>query len=161
MDQSGKRGKVIMLLMVTILLFAFLLMIGNLLIYAFETGVNEAIKTPGDAFRAIESVFHFSGLNAVTPITLGGRITLFVFFLLAIILGIVFAAQVFGLVQTITFRPWFKKIDKKLATEEIDLQEGLDENQELEKEILNQQTKILSYEENILDKLDKLRKEKP
>lgn len=160
MEKIVKRRK--NYIMLAILIFAFLVMImaGDLLMFVFENQVNANINTLDDSFRSLETIFKISGHQAVYPVTSAGRILALIILFLSIILLVMFAAQVFAILNSLNWKKAAKKISQEIDEEQEEVLEELEETQEMESEILRKQKQILQHEQNIMEKLDRLQEEK-
>ena len=154
-DKILKKRKGYLAILVIIMVFVFLIISADFLIYFSEYKINPQIETLDDSFRAIETVFSLKGDQGVYPMTTIGRVTTLFVFIFSIILLIIFAAQVFTLLNHSNFKKWGKKINK----EQDELMDEIEETQELEQDVLSKQKQILEYEKDILKRLDELRKD--
>lgn len=160
MDSLLKRRKGYIMLAVCLMCFVFLLLAGDFLLFTVENQVNDRINSLDDSFRAIETIYKVSGHNSVYPVTVTGRIICWLILIISIVILVVFAAQIFAIFNTINFKREVKKIRKEIDEDQLEVLTEMEETQQLDKKIMRQQQDILEYEEDIMKKLDDLRKQK-
>lgn len=151
-DPQLKRRRGYLLMVIFLFVFIVFLVMSDILIYIFEFRSNPQIQSMNDSFEAVEAIFKLN-TGEIYPITLGGRITAFVTLILAISLFLFFAIQVFIVLNSIGARSKSdylkekKKIEKKLRRIS-DLDNSTDDS------------KIYDSEENIMQKLEKVKQQK-
>ncbi|PIR94648.1 hypothetical protein COT97_00100 [Candidatus Falkowbacteria bacterium CG10_big_fil_rev_8_21_14_0_10_39_11] len=161
MEPKYQRRKHILFLAILVFAFVFSIVIFDMLLYIAELNTNPAVHSLNDSFRMIESTYNLvSEEVAVYPITSAGRILSLSLIAVSVIILIVFAAQVFALLQIFHSRPLFRRLEKDIDQDEKELLSEFEESQVMEQEILDKQQQIINYEEDIIAKLDRLRDEK-
>ncbi|HCC22761.1 TPA: hypothetical protein DF272_01120 [Candidatus Falkowbacteria bacterium] len=155
MEPNFDRRRKLLFLTIIVFIFFLSLLIFDILIYIVELGANPSIRAVSDTFRLIETTFRLVGEEqAIYPVTsIGHGLSMGLLGFTAILL-IVFGAQVFSLMQTFTLRRQPRSDEQVISAGSV-INPAV--NLERETERLNQQPSSIEYEENIMEKLDRLR----
>ena len=141
----------IALMGMTVFSLLVLVVIAATLIFVFENRVNSGLVM-SDGFRALETGLGVEEGAPLYPVTTGGQITFWASVVLALVIMVLFVTQVVGFCRTSSKRITNVKnvVDRRaLRAQKASL--------EIENEILDKQKEILTVEDNIIKKLDRLR----
>lgn len=158
MEKAMKRRRSIIMAVSIVLAYIALMFFGAIFVYLFEQARNEAVSSISDAFAVFESLFNLRQGVPINVVTMGGRITIFTVMLGTVILAISFAAQIFSIIGFTFINNAMNHEDRREAEDKSDIIAEIKENQSLEAKIIDQQDELLDKEENIISKLDALRK---
>ncbi|OGF30955.1 hypothetical protein A2533_01460 [Candidatus Falkowbacteria bacterium RIFOXYD2_FULL_35_9] len=156
MEAKLKRRKSWLILGFLGLFFVIILISANFLLFIVENQINPEVSDLNDSFRIVENIFKF-GNDDLSAITLVGRMISLVTFSLVVILFIIFVVQVLILISSLFMRPYFRSVKQDFDKEGDVFLDKIRETQKIEDKILQQQHQILQKEENIIEKLDRLR----
>jgi sensor histidine kinase YesM len=143
-----------------VLLFVVVAIFGDVLVFIFEVNKNPQINNLSDSFVALETILHLADENAIYPITVGGRVTVFSTLILIAVLAVIFSSQVMSILSIGKMKKEFQKIKKTVNQTKLEILTQAEETKNRQEKILRQQQNIVEYEEDIIEKLDALRKKK-